>query len=219
VPRSGGRGIIRFVDETTPVVDDPGVTSRPTGGHRRWLELAALLGVLTAALTGAVLWSGSREPMSRPARPDFDVARPATPGPAPEFALPTLDGRVVRLADFRGRVLLLTFWATWCEPCREEMPAMQELTRELAGRGLALLAVNYQEAPERVRSFVREIGLDAPVALDADGAVAQRYRVVALPATYVIDRTGGLTGSILGYRDWRQPAARAYVQALLGGAG
>jgi thiol-disulfide isomerase/thioredoxin len=203
------------VDATTPLTEgSPAPPSGPASGRRRWLELAALVGCLSAALAGAALWSSSRLTPT-PSSPGFDVARPAAPGAAPDFALVDLDGRGLRLADFRGRVVLLTFWATWCEPCREEMPAMQALAADLASRGLALVTVNYQETAERIRPFVREIRLDAPVALDGDGAVAQRYRVVGLPATYLIDRRGALVGSILGYRDWRQSAARVYLERLL----
>lgn len=96
---------------------------------------------------------------------------------------------------------------------------MQELVRERGSRGLVLLAVNYQETPALVAAFARDVKLTGPVLLDADGAAAQRYHVTGLPASFFIDRNGVLVASVLGYRDWRLPAARTYVMGLLGGAG
>lgn len=92
---------------------------------------------------------------------------------------------------------------------------MQALGRELADRGLVVLAVNYEESPDRVRRFLRDAGLSLPVLLDAEGAVARQYRVTALPASFFVDRRGTLVGSVLGIRDWRGSAARRYVDELL----
>ncbi len=188
-------------------------------GGRRWLELAVLFAVLGAALVGAALWSSARPRPAGDAPRPFAVARVTPAEPAPDFTLPDLAGRPVRLQDFRGRVVLLNFWATWCEPCRQEIPAMQELVRELEPRGLVLLAVNYQETPAQAAAFARDVKLTGLVLLDADGAAAQRFHVTGLPASFFIDRNGVLVGSVLGYRDWRLPAARTYVMGLLGGAG
>jgi peroxiredoxin len=92
---------------------------------------------------------------------------------------------------------------------------MEALARELAPHGLTVLAVNHQESEPRVAAFVREYRLTLTVLLDPEGQVATRYRAVGLPATYVVDRTGRLVGSVLGIRNWQDPAARAYLERLL----
>jgi thiol-disulfide isomerase/thioredoxin len=116
-------------------------------------------------------------------------------------------------------VVFLNFWATWCPPCREEMPAMQALAGALEKQGLVVLAVNYEESAETAEAFVRETGLTLPVLLDGEGAVARRYRVTGLPASFFVDRRGALVGSVLGIRDWQGAAARRYIEGLLRPAG
>jgi thiol-disulfide isomerase/thioredoxin len=190
---------------------DPSPPPAPPPGRRRWLEAVGLILGLTGLLVAAALWS---QPSSRGDAPTFDVVR-VPPAPAPDFALPGLDGKTVRLGDLRGRVIFLNFWATWCPPCREEMPAMQALAADLEKEGLVVLAVNYEESAEVAEAFVRETGLTLPVLLDGDGAVARRYRVPGLPASYFVDRRGALVGTVLGFRDWRGTPARRYVEGLL----
>jgi thiol-disulfide isomerase/thioredoxin len=199
--------------EECPRVDPP----RPPERRRCGLEVGAFAAALLALLAGAALWGNSRG--GRPeAEHSFAVVR-LPPAPAPDFTLRDLARRPVRLADFRGRVVVLNFWATWCAPCREEIPAMQALARDLADRGLVVLAVNYEERPDVVRAFARDTDLGLAVLLDADGAAARRYRVTGLPASFFVDRRGALVGSVVGLRDWRAPAAREYVDGLLGRPG
>lgn len=201
--------------------DTPAAGPAP-GGDRgsfrlRWLEVAAFGVLLAGALVAAALL-GTRGEGTRSAAAGFAVFRgPAEP--APEFELPGLDGRRVGLRALRGRVVLVNFWATWCAPCREEMPALDRLARELAPRGLVVLAVNHQEDAEGVRAFVRELGLGLPVLLDAEGTVAERYRVRGLPTTAFVARDGTLVGVAVGYRDWAGVGARAYLDELLGARG
>lgn len=139
--------------------------------------------------------------------------------PAPAFALPTPDGRTIDLAGLRGKVVLLNFWATWCPPCREEMPSMERLHQEFKDQGLVVLAVNVQESPKRVVLFMRGFQLSFPTVLDADTTVTARYQVRGLPATFLIDRQGRLVGQVIGARDWADPPARALIRALLSGSG
>jgi thiol-disulfide isomerase/thioredoxin len=112
--------------------------------------------------------------------------------PAPDFELRTLEGRLTRLSEFRGRPLLVNFWASWCGPCRTEMPAIVTAFEEHRAAGLAVLAVNLrdQERDRDVRRFVAEFQLPFPVLLDARGAVRRRYRLRAVPTTVFIDSTG-----------------------------
>jgi len=96
---------------------------------------------------------------------------------------------------------------------------MQALARELDRQGLVVLAVNYQEGVQAVRQFTREAGFALPVLLDTDGAVTRQYRVMVLPTSVLIDRRGALVGTVLGFRDWAAPQARAYLRGLLAPAG
>jgi peroxiredoxin len=176
------------------------------------LELSAGLILLGGAIGAAAYW-GRSAPVGRAAA--FPVSRPAETIVAPDFELSDLSGRPARLHDFRGRVVLLNFWATWCAPCVEEMPALQLLAQELGPQGLTVVGVNAREPRSKVEAFVREHGLRFPVLLDADGRVGQAYQVFALPATFVVDRRGSLVGTVLGIRDWAGPDARAYLRQLL----
>ena len=109
---------------------------------------------------------------------------------APEFTLEDLDGQQVRLADLRGQVVLLNFWATWCGPCRTEMPEIESIYRAYRERGFTVLAVDLQEDATEVRPYLRELGLTFPGLLDRDGAVSRAYRTRALPSSFLIDRQG-----------------------------
>jgi thiol-disulfide isomerase/thioredoxin len=197
--------------EPTPPPDRP-------SGRRRWLEAVGLILGLTGLLVVAALWSQPAPRGDADGADSFDVARVA-PAPAPDFELAGLDGKTLRLAELRGRVVFLNFWATWCPPCREEMPAMQALAGELEKQGLVVLAVNYEESAETAEAYARETGLTLPVLLDGNGAVARRYRVAGLPASFFVDRRGALVGSVLGIRDWQGAAARRYIEGLLRSAG
>jgi peroxiredoxin len=177
----------------------------------RLLELSAGVILLGGAIGAAAYW-GRAAPAGRAAA--FPVSRPAEPIAAPDLELPDLAGKPVRLRDLRGRVVLLNFWATWCAPCREEMPALQTLARERP-RGLTVVGVNFKESAREVEPFVREHGLEFPMLLDAEGRVSERYQVFALPVTFLVDRRGMLVATVLGIRDWVGPDARAYLDQLL----
>lgn len=121
---------------------------------------------------------------------------------APEFTLPDLDGQLVRLADFQGKVLLLDFWATWCGPCRMEIPHFKQLTEKYGSRGFIVVGVAMDEkGAEVVRPFVTENGISYRVVI-GDAYTARRYGgVQALPTTFLIDRNGHLVKKYVGYRD------------------
>jgi len=109
---------------------------------------------------------------------------------APKFQLQNLDGQSVALSKFRGKPVVLNFWATWCPPCRDEMPYIQEIYNEWSDKGLVVLAINYGESASRVKKFVQYYGLSFPVLLDTKQDVAQKYNVRGIPTTFFIDKDG-----------------------------
>jgi cytochrome c biogenesis protein CcmG/thiol:disulfide interchange protein DsbE len=120
------------------------------------------------------------------------IALPSGPSPevgsvAPEFALADLDGNQVSLSDLRGQVVLLNFWATWCGPCRLEMPAIQQRYND---GGFAVLAVDFNEDADRVQAFVDELALDLPILLDPGGRIQELYRVRGYPTSFFVDEAG-----------------------------
>lgn len=136
---------------------------------------------------------------------------------APDFRLPDVTGKELRLKDFRGRVVFLNFFATWCEPCRLEMPAMERLSRTYKNKGLVVLAVDMQESAKGVRAFMQELKLSFPAVVDADGSVGFMYGVRPIPATYLVARDGQILWRAFGARDWDTPEAHAYFAKVLAG--
>jgi thiol-disulfide isomerase/thioredoxin len=176
------------------------------------LELTAGVILLGGAIGVATYWS---DPGPAGRADAFPVSRPAGTIAASDVELFDLAGRPGRLRDYRGRVVLLNFWATWCAPCREEMPALQALAQELGPRGLVVVGVNAREPRQTVEAFIQAHRLSFPMLLDDDGRAGRAYQVFALPATFVVDRRGTLVGTVLGGRDWAGPDARAYLRQLL----
>lgn len=141
--------------------------------------------------------------------------KPQNPVPAPALELRDLEGKVHRLADYRGRAVLVNFWATWCVPCREEMPSIERLRASLEGRRFAVLAVNLAEPESRIRRFLEAVPLGFPVLLDRDARVAKAWQAKLLPATYIVGPDGAIRYRHLGELDWSRPEVRAAVLALL----
>jgi peroxiredoxin len=136
--------------------------------------------------------------------------------PAPDFSLRDLDGRVHRLSDFRGKVVFLNLWATWCPPCRMEMPSMERLHQRLRGKDFVLLAVSEDDAEAAaVQAFVQEMGLTFPILLDADGKLPPRYGVTGYPETFLIDRGGRVVNHTIGPEDWDSEAVYQFILQLL----
>jgi peroxiredoxin len=153
-----------------------------------------------AAVVGGALWSLSHR------------------GPvlAPDFAAPDLRGQAVSLSSLRGKVVVLNVWATWCPPCRQEMPSMERLAAHFRGRDFQLLAVSQDEGgKEPVETFARELGLSFPVLLDPERQVGERFGVWGYPETFVIDRGGYVVERVIGPREWDSPESIAAIEALI----
>jgi thiol-disulfide isomerase/thioredoxin len=167
--------------------------------HRRALLAAALGAALTAPRAGAaegtlVPWTGT------PTLP-IELLRP--------------DGTLLALADLRGQVVLVNFWATWCAPCVAEMPSLQRLRDVLGPQGFEVLGVNLREGPARIDAFSRDTGVRFPIVRDTDGAVARRWGARIFPSSYLIDRSGRIRYLLVGEADWTSPAPVATIRALL----
>ena len=138
------------------------------------------------------------------------------PRKTPTPALDTLDlqGRRVRLTDFKGRAVLLNFWASWCEPCRAEMPSLQSLST-LMGDDLAVLALNFKEPAASAERFARRLGLELAVLLDPQGDAARAWAVRIFPTTVLIDRRGVARQRVQGEVNWTGAAALGWVERLM----
>ena len=143
-------------------------------------------------------------------------APPAMDSPAPDFQLIDLQGNRQALPDYHGKVVLLNFWATWCGPCRVEMPSMEILYQDLKDEGFAILAISSDPQGSIVtRPFVASQGLTFPILHDSDYRVSGSYGVRTLPMSFLIDRNGTLTHRVFGARDWNSPEARELIHGLL----
>jgi peroxiredoxin len=177
-----------------------------------WLYGLAVVVLLCGPLVlGSGSAAGANEEADR-----FGILSPSQKVAAPDFSLEDPAGTPVSLRDFRGKLVLLNFWATWCIPCRAEMPAMQQLYQESQEQGLVVVAVNFQDAPEAVLAFSQELQLTFPMPLDRKGTVAAAYGVRGLPTTYVVNREGQIIGQAICGREWKSKDAKAYFQWLLG---
>jgi thiol-disulfide isomerase/thioredoxin len=136
------------------------------------------------------------------------------PAPPP-LALKDPSGRVHTLDDYRGQVVLVNFWATWCDPCRDEMPSMQRLKERLAGRPFTVLAVNYGESAEKAGAFLGSISVDFRALLDPGQQAARAWRVRVLPASFLVDPDGRLRYGVIGEIDWASAESERVVLSLL----
>src|SRR5918999_2868441 len=138
------------------------------------------------------------------------------PKAAPDFTLPTVDGKQVSLQDYRGKVVFLNFWATWCIPCREEMPALERLHQTYRqSQDFAVISIDYKESAEQVKAFFQKHALTFPALLDQSGSVSRDYLVSGMPTTYLIGRDGMLLARGVGGRDWTRAEALALIKALV----
>jgi len=134
---------------------------------------------------------------------------------AQNFLLPDLNGHKVSLAEQHGKIVFLNFWATWCPPCRAEMPSMEKLHTKFKGNDFTILAVNLGESEAQVRAFKESFKLNFPILLDADSSTGMIYGAISVPTTYLIDRNGYIIGGALGPRDWASEEAFGLINSLL----
>lgn len=169
---------------------DPLPALKPSKSSRFVILLAAAA-ILGVVFTIVWLQSAKYEPLT--------VGKAA-----PDFQLPDLSDKPVRLSDFRGKVVFLNFWATWCQPCREEMPSMEVLYKNFEKDGLVILAVSIDRVTTKkdIPPFVKGMNLTFPVMVDSWGQTDKRYKLMGVPETYIIDQQGILREKVIGPRDW-----------------
>ena len=178
----------------------------------RWklvLIFLVLLGIIGLFFLYFVLFESKR-----PA-PRLDYG-PKVGEVAPDFQFPTLRGNSVKLSDYRGKVVFLNIWATWCPPCREEMPSMEALYQRLKGRDFEMLAVSIdRKGEEAVGPFVEKYGLTFPVLLDPDNKIYLLYKLTGIPETFIIDRDGVILFKMIGAQDWMKKDWLDYFDRIL----
>jgi peroxiredoxin len=199
------------------------ISAQPDGGSSLrlrplvWIALFAALFVLAYLVFGQLFYppktagpAAGRDYFKR-----LTIEKPGKPVQAPDFTLEDPSGRRLSLKDLKGKVVFLNFWATWCVPCRQEMPLMEKLHREFKQEGLKMVAVNFGEDKKTVQKFFDELGLTFTAVVDHDGKVGDKYGAWSLPLTYIIDRDGEFIGKTIGDRRWDSEDARAFFRELL----
>lgn len=182
--------------------------------HRQWWMIGVILGLIIFLIGGGWFFR--------------DMFLPVEVGnQAPDFVATDLNGNPVQLADLRGEVVLLNIWATWCAPCREEMPSMQRLEDKLGAEGLHIVAVSIDAPIGRVApggqpggdvaAFGEEMGLSFPIWLDPAGAIQRIYSTTGVPESFVIDRHGTIVKKVIGPTDWDSDANIELFTRLLEG--
>jgi len=143
------------------------------------------------------------------------VLKPWSGGATPPLVLSDLEGVKHRLADYRGKVVLVNFWATWCVPCRDEMPSIERLRATLEGKPFVVLAVNLAEPESRIRKFLEAVPVRFPVLLDRDTQASKAWQARLLPVTYIVGPDGAIRYRYVGELDWSGPEARKAILGLL----
>ncbi len=180
----------------------------------RALRLVAV--ILLAALWGCDSGYSELPIVEEKSAQPAAYSRPDINTPAPAFRLMDLEGTPHSLAAYQGKVVLLNFWATWCGPCKVEMPAMEALYQAFRSQGMEILAVSVdQQGAAVTRPFKEAMGLSFPILHDSDYQVGLTYGARTLPMTYVIDRQGVIRQRVFGARDWNSQEARKLMSELL----
>jgi len=141
---------------------------------------------------------------------------PQTGQTAPDFTLKDAAGKSVTLSAYKGKVVMINFWATWCPPCRQEMPSMEELFKEYNKKGFEILAISSDSQAEKiVKPFMEFYELSFTALMDVDGKIHSAYGVTSIPTTYLVDKKGNIAQKIMGPRDWKDKSSKKMIENLL----
>jgi len=169
--------------------------------------LFALLFALAAALCSPVLVSSSLAQAAEQVKIN---------APAPDFSLPDLGGKEISLSSLKGKVVLLSFWSIYCQPCRQEMPMIESIYQRYKNEGLEVVGVNIDREPLlSVQNFVKENRVSFPILLDGERKAMKTYRAHFLPSTFLLDRSGIIVDKVVGIRDWSTPEYQGAIEKLL----
>jgi cytochrome c biogenesis protein CcmG, thiol:disulfide interchange protein DsbE len=190
-------------------MEEKGVLKASEG---RFKSIGIFALIIAAVFVVAVLLARKDSSLNLPKQLPPDTRRPA-----PNFTLPGLDGKMVNLTDYKGKVVLLNIWATWCPSCVEEMPSMEKLYKELKGDDFEILAVSIDESGTKsVVPFMQKYKLSFPTLIDSGGEVARRfYRVTGVPESFIINKEGNIEQVIIGPTDWAAPETISYFKNLI----
>jgi len=186
------------------------VPDRPVGYTIfMWRRASAAICLLALSLAPAL--AAPQDPFKA-----LELIKPNHVKAAKNFTVPTPDGKSLKLADYTGKVVFLNFWATWCPPCKEEMPSMERLYQRFKDKGLMVLAVSIDaEGAQVVTPFVKEHKLTFPIGLDPKMELALKYEVRGLPTSFLVNKKGNLAALAVGPRQWDSEAAHALIELLL----
>jgi peroxiredoxin len=180
-------------DRTLGVRIQPVTTGVRRGGAQREVWMV-VLGGLIGLVVVAIVWI-----VSARIAPPLMPAAAETNRPAPDFSLLTIDGKILRLNDLRGKIVVINFWGTWCEPCKEETPALQSAYEQLQGTDVEFVGINLRSQEElgapgdaAVQSFVDEYGVTYPIVYDSEGDVSRQYQISPIPVSYFVDDEGNI---------------------------
>lgn len=171
---------------------------------KKCLSLLAVMGVLMV-MTACNRNQASKQP-----------AMPVENSPAPDVVVNSLQGAPLKLSDLKGKVVLLNFWATWCPPCRAEIPSMVKLNTAMSGKPYQMVAVSIDEGGRpAVESFLKTNSLSLPAYTDPDNAAARTYGITGVPETFIIDRQGIIVKKVIGPLEWDSPDVAAFLEKLM----
>jgi peroxiredoxin len=179
----------------------------------RWVNYQSIILILLLLVgVGIIILLQTDNSSITPAgKPRFEKA-----APAPNFTLPDLAGKMTSLADYKGQVVLLNIWATWCAPCVAEMPSMEKLHQELKEEKFVILAVSIDESgADAVRPFMKKHKLNFPALIDSTGMVKNLYQTTGVPESFIIDKQGRIVEEVIGPRDWAADGAIRYFRKLI----
>ncbi len=176
------------------------------------------------AIRALILLMGAAALLSKEAVPDAvaqanasqrQLLHPVPGRPfAPHFQLPNLEGEMRRLADFRGKIVIVNFWATWCPPCRFEIPSMQRVWNQLKDKGVMMLAVHVGGDDDKIWTFATDFNVEFPILIDKTSSVSRAWGTIGLPTTFIVDPEGRMALRAIGGREWDDPALMEAILEL-----
>ncbi|HEY4743975.1 MAG TPA: TlpA disulfide reductase family protein [Desulfuromonadaceae bacterium] len=167
------------------------------------------LSLLAVMVVFAVMTACNRNQVNK-------AAMPVENSPAPEVVVNSLQGAPLKLSDLKGKVVLLNFWATWCPPCRSEIPSMMKLNAAMAGKPFQMVAISIDEGGRpAIESFFQTSGFTLPTYIDPDNRAAKTYGITGVPETFVIDKQGVIVKKVIGPLEWDSPEVAAFLEQLM----